>query len=375
MGHAYTPGLKVTKSTMLKKERILPLKGNILVKKGDDVSFDDIVAKTELPGDITAVNAANKLNATPAELKEYMLKKEGDEVEKGEPIAKSKGLFGLFKTVIKSPINGSVESVSDITGVVMLRAEPIPVQVAAYIRGKVTDIFPEEGVEVESPASFIQGIFGIGGETHGKLKMAVESPEDILDEEKILPEYKDKIIIGGALVTADALKKAIKLGIRGVITGGFDDKDLKEFLGYDLGVAITGSEDLGISLILTEGFGPIKMADSTFELLKMREGKTAAINGATQIRAGVIRPEIIIPLDDLEGGKDSDISAAGELKIGTRIRIIREPHFGKIAKVTNLPVGLTKLESEAVVRIVEVELESSGKKAFIPRANVEIIED
>ncbi|MCK4666237.1 hypothetical protein KAU33_05785, partial [Candidatus Dependentiae bacterium] len=129
MAHAYTPGLKVTKSIMVRKERILPLKGNILVAEGDNVDFEAIVAKTELPGNITALNVANRLNILPAELQETMLKKEGDSIKKEETIAFSKSFFGLFKTEIKSPIDGSVESISSITGQVMLRAVPIPVQV------------------------------------------------------------------------------------------------------------------------------------------------------------------------------------------------------------------------------------------------------
>ena len=72
-------------------------------------------------------------------------------------------------------------------------------------------------------------------------------------------------------------------------------KTSRNFFGYDLGVAITGSEEIGITLVITEGFGKIPMAQRTFELLKSRTGAKTSINGATQIRAGVVRPEIIIP--------------------------------------------------------------------------------
>ena len=44
--------------------------------------------------------------------------------------------------------------------------------------------------------------------------------------------------------------------------GGFDYNSLSDLLGYQLGVAITGSEKIGPSLIITEGFGKIKMADT-----------------------------------------------------------------------------------------------------------------
>ena len=44
MAHSYTPGLKVLQKTLFRKERILPLKGKVLVKKGDNLSPDTVVA-------------------------------------------------------------------------------------------------------------------------------------------------------------------------------------------------------------------------------------------------------------------------------------------------------------------------------------------
>ena len=79
----------------------------------------------------------------------------------------------------------------------------------------------------------------------------------------------------------------------------------RQILGYTLGVAITGSEDLITSLIVTEGYGKIQMGQQTFDLLNGHSGMLASINGATQIRAGVIRPEIVIPL---KKGEISDVN-------------------------------------------------------------------
>ena len=79
-----------------------------------------------------------------------------------------------------------------------------------------------------------------------------------------------------------------------IVVGGINYTDLSNILGYTLGVAITGSEEIATTLVVTEGFGKISMSKRTYELLKSFEGNMASINGATQIRAGVIRPEIII---------------------------------------------------------------------------------
>ncbi|HOP08012.1 MAG TPA: hypothetical protein PLF13_12055 [candidate division Zixibacteria bacterium] len=372
MAHAYTPGLKVTEQQLVEKRRILPLKGDVVVKVGDQVEPDDVVARTHLPGNVVPLNVANKLGVPPEDIEMMMLKKPGDPIKAGEKIALKKSFISFFNSSCEATIDGTIESVSKVTGQVLQRGNPIPVEVKAYLKGEVTEVIPEEGVVVACTGSFMQGIFGIGGETTGNLIVAVDSNATVLSDKLITPEMKDKVIIGGSLVTAAALKKAIEVGACGIVVGGFDDKDLRDFLGYDIGVAITGSEDKGITLVVTEGFGEIAMAQKTFDLLKRHEGQMACINGATQIRAGVIRPEVVIP-GKSKGTEDAEKGEIQGLTIGSPIRVIRHPYFGKLGAVTELPSPLQVLESESKARVLEVEFED-GHRAIIPRANVEMIE-
>ena len=80
MAHAYTPGLKVTEEIRVVKERILPLKGEVLVKQGDKVEPDTVVAQTHLPGPVEPVNVANLLGVPPEDVPECMIKKEGETI-------------------------------------------------------------------------------------------------------------------------------------------------------------------------------------------------------------------------------------------------------------------------------------------------------
>ncbi len=374
MAHAYTPGLKVTNYTVLRKSRILPLKGDVLVEAGAEVDPDTVVAKTLLPGDVIPVNVANALGIEPNEVPECMRKKEGDACKKDELLAESKSFFGLFKGTVKAPHDGTVESVSKVTGQVIIRKEPMPVQVTAYMKGRVVSVIENEGVEIESPCSFVQGIFGVGGETHGQIAFACSAPKEILDEGKVSEAFKDKVVVGGALVTAGAIKKLISVGARGLVTGGIDDIDLREFLGYDIGVAITGTEDFGITIVVTEGFGNIQMSGKTFTLLQSHEGHEASINGATQIRAGVIRPEVIIPIEEAGPSEGGRKNFSHGLDIGTPVRIIRQPWFGALGTVSALPSELQVLESGSKARVVEVKIEE-GDTVIVPRANIEILEE
>ncbi len=374
MAFAYTPGLRVADVADVAKTRRLPLKGEVLVQKGDVIKSDTVVARTQLPGNVKMFNIANLIGVPPSDIPELLLKKEGETIAADEPLAQSKGLFGkYFKNTVKSPIEGVFESFNEITGQAVLREPPIPVEIDGYVNGTVIEVLPEEGVVVETHCTFVQGIFGIGGEVRGELKMVSSSPDEEITADKITPECKGKIIIGGNYISHSVLKKAISTGVSAVVVGGFDDQDLKNLLGFDLGVAITGHEKLGITLILTEGFGKMTMAEGTFELLKLREGMTASVNGATQIRAGVMRPEIVVPLASDATSAKTSTKQAGAMDIGSSIRCIRSPYFGMIGTVAALPPELQVVDSEAKVRVLEVEFDD-GKKFIVPRANVELIE-
>ena len=373
MAHAYTPGLKVLQRTTVDKERRLPLKGEVLVEAGKTVAPDDIVARTHLPGNVQMVNIANLLNIDAQDIAEVMLVKIGSKIKEGELLAETKGLFGFFKSSAASPVDSVLESISDVTGQVVLREAPIPVEIDAYMNGKVASVLEEEGVVVTANAVFIQGIFGIGGENRGELRVLVDNRDDELTPEMITVDVKGAVIVGGSFISLEAYKKAISVGAAAVVAGGFNYHDLEDVLGYTLGVAITGSEDLGTSLILTEGYGRIPMGNRSFELLQQHNGKFTSVNGSTQIRAGVIRPEIVIPLTaDDSMGSESDKDTASGISASSLVRVIRAPYFGDIGTVVSLPSELQQMESETMVRVAEVEI--GGESLVIPRANLEMVE-
>jgi hypothetical protein len=376
MGTAYTPGLTISADTVVRKVRRLPLKGQVLVQVGDSVNPDTVVARTELPGPVTTVRVAERLGVEPRELPKYLLKQVGDKVQAGEIIAERKSFFGLFTSRVTSPITGTIDFISEATGNIGIRHLPTPVEVTAYLRGLVVDVLPEEGAVVATRGVFVQGIFGLSGERHGQIALLADSPDEVVSDTKVSDEHKGKVLIAGALAHWRLMEAAKQVGAVALVTGGVLDTDIKKLLGYDIGVAITGHEPLPFTLIVTEGFGEIAMAKRTFELLASQEGREASVNGATQIRAGVIRPEVVVPKDTkltLDGlqAPERDEFAAGELNIGTPIRLIRAPYFGSLGRVVALPPEPQEIETETKTRVLEAEL-VTGERVIVPRANVEI---
>ena len=360
MSKSYTPGLKILEKASVEKERILPLKGKVHVKLKEKLEADKIVASTKIPGNVQMVNVANALNVDPDQVPDCMLCQVDDIISKGEVIARSKGLFGMFKTEVKSPLDGILGNISDITGQVIISEKPYPIEVDAYIPGEVDAVFDNEGILVKSKGTLIQGIIGIGGEKKGCI--AIESEDD---------DIKDKIVIVKSCLIYDFYEKLNRLGAKGIVCGGIDYSTMTKILKRPLGVAITGMEET-TTIVVTEGFGDIQMANRTYQILAKNNGKFCSINGATQIRAGVMRPEIFIGSNvDLENPstftEDSLV-----ISIGSKVRMIRDPYFGKLGVVKELPSELMKIDTETTARVAKITFED-GSEEIIPRTNLEVI--
>ena len=116
MAHSYTPGLKVLHSSIVEKVRRLPIKGKVIKSIGDKLLPDEVVATTDLPGNVRIIKVANILSIGPSDIFDSLKVKIGEKVKKGDLIAQTEGIFGFFKSEVFSPIDGSIESISDVTG-------------------------------------------------------------------------------------------------------------------------------------------------------------------------------------------------------------------------------------------------------------------
>ncbi|MCP4677452.1 MAG: hypothetical protein GY854_18455 [Deltaproteobacteria bacterium] len=362
-------GLTISPKVEVKRKRLLPVSGEVLGEAGSIVGMEDVVARALLPGPLHPLNAASSLSVAPAELRNAMLVAEGDSIAASQIIAETSSLFGLFHNRIAAPIDGTVDSISNTTGQVMLRAQPRPLEVSAYLPGKITKVIPKVGVEVTAEVAQVQGIFGLGGETFGTLTMVSDHPGNSLNTNQILDEHQGAVLVGSGKVSAEVLRRMIQVGVNAVVAASVFGNDLIEIVGDALNPASTGNEKIGITLVLTEGFGELSMACHTFELLKRLDGEKVAVNGTTQIRAGVMRPEVIAsPLED--AGKQS--SPNERIQIGSRVRVVRGSAFGQTGRVLTVPEEPRLLGSGATALVFEIELDSKTK-VVVPRPNAELI--
>ena len=218
----------------------------------------------------------------------------------------------------------------------------------------------------------MQGIFGVGGEKHGEILLLEVEPDHIVEAQDIPKDIEGKILVGGAKPDYEALHLAGERGAVGFITGSIDDQALAEYLGYDLGIALTGDEEVPMTVMVTEGFGKIPISERVLEILSKHNGMTASLNGATQVRAGALRPEVFIHVENLQEDELVDEEEVEGLNIGREIRIIRVPYFGIRGVVEELPHDPEQIETGAHTRVLRAKLED-GRVVTVPRANVELL--
>ena len=371
MTQILTPSLIVSPNMKIRRVRDLPVPGTIHTSIGARVSGAQVVASAERAGDLEIVRVAERLGIEPNEVKKGLAVSNGQVVKQGDLLCKHSGLFGLFRSVLQSPVDGVIEFFAERTGHLGIRLAPKRVELTAYITGRVIEIEPGKSVVIESSAALMQGIFGVGGERRGQLEQLSTRPDEVVSIDHIPDNCEGLILYGGMRPTGEALAAARQRGATGFICGSIDDRTLKDYVGFDIGVAVTGDEDVSMSLIITEGFGDIPISPRAIDLLSAHRGREASINGATQVRAGALRPEVIIPLPTEEGMDSVAEPAPRGLSVGANVRLIRFPFFGLQGEVVELPHALERLDTGAQARVLRAKL-ADGRVVTVPRANVEL---
>lgn len=208
-------------------------------------------------------------------------------VLKGQVLAARKG-EGYRDRMVTSPVYGRVTDISPARGTVTVTPVFKSPDIPAYMKGTVVRVVPGEGVEIAGRATLIAGLWGLGGESWGFLR--------VLDGDLFpgAPLEKGSVVVASGTSTLEGLQCAREAGVKGLVLGYLPSETAVKFAGVTRNIGITGDEDVPFPLVLTEGFLPARMEDGVFRAFLDAAGLTVSLRGVTHIRAGVIRPEIII---------------------------------------------------------------------------------
>lgn len=224
-------------------------------------------------------------------LKRYLTHREGEFVEKGQMLAQRIEPGNI--SIARAPMAGVITEINPEKGTVHLERDFKEVELHAGFFGRVSAI-DRHGIEITGLGRRVSGVCGMGGDSFGRLRVAVPDPRSELTAGLVLPDDADKILVGGSFVELEALEESAEVGVKGIIVGAADHHDLCTFLGEDFAVAITGREKTPFPVIITSEFGRAPMNEELFRFFLRQENAWTHLNATTQIRAGVIRPEIIV---------------------------------------------------------------------------------
>jgi uncharacterized protein (TIGR01319 family) len=230
------------------------------------------------------VNIAEKLGVKPKAIKGYLKKRVGHFVYREEVLAK-RMQKGVFYTA-KAPSTGTITELDTDKGTMTIQYSRTPSQKFANIFGKVTNVVDHKSAIVEYRGYKFLGVIGFGSTTGGELVK--------YDPNSNLSELKDKIVYTCQKIDHGLLEKFAEVGIKGLIAPSIDNVDLVKFIDAEIGIALTGQESVPFVLVLTKGFGEFSMNDDMAKFFNSKIGEHCYLNGHTQIRAGVTRPEIVI---------------------------------------------------------------------------------
>ncbi len=232
------------------------------------------------------INLAERLMTKPKAIRGYLKKHVGDMVYTGEVLASK--METSSPTICNSPTTGLVKDIDFKKGIITIQYEKKPKRLISHCIGKVSDVKDGRSVVIEYSGIHIKGKIGFGSESSAPF-MYYETFKEISNSDSM-----GKIL---AVNECPGIKKLNHLKteqIKGLIVPGIEMSVLTEFINDEIGVALTGNENIPFPLIIMNGFGSHYLSNDQKSVFRNHSGKDTYINGETQIRAGVKRPQVIV---------------------------------------------------------------------------------
>lgn len=381
MKHFVPLRIRVEKDIIVRINRILQGNGTFMVAQNQEVSPADIIGVSTVSSGFRILNLAAMLAVSPQDVEKYLKRAVGQRIYKGELLAyKDGGLFGGKKTVV-SPTDGALDYLNPETGEIKMTLLPRKLNLPAGVYGVVEEIDKEKGkVVIRTQTTRIQGMCGSGKLRDGILEFICKR-DNLVSGRTISTKSEGHILVGGSLVYKDAISAAISDGINGIITGGINAKDYKSMAGGRLIFPKKIENDIGLSVIVCEGFGSVPIGSDIYEELLKYDGRFVSIDGNKGIidlpsfsssSLDRVRATRLPLVQDDFTTYDERISKVVELKTGLDVRIIGNSFPGEEGRVIALDESLSRLPSGINAYLVTVE--TKRRKIKVPVVNLEVID-
>lgn len=374
--------VRVEKDVIVRIHRNLKGKGVLNVAKSQEVSPSDVLGTAQLSPGFRILNLAQLLQVSPNQVGKFLKRSLGQRIYQGELLAYKSGWMFGSKIEVTSSSDGVLDFLNPKTGELRLNFLPKKIDLPAGVYGVVEEVDSQKGsVVIRTQSTLIHGLFGSGRTRDGNLQM-VSKRDEFLGNISILPKYADQIIVAGSLVSKEAISAAISGGVSGIITGGIGARDYKGMAGGRLIFPKKLENDIGISIVVCEGFGSVPIGEDIYQVLSQHEGRFAAIDGNTgTVNLPSFESSSIMKVKSTKLPlyanapavyEESENTKMVELKVGLKVRMVGNSFLGEQGKVFAIDNAQTLLPSG--IKALMITIETSRRKIQIPINNVEVIE-
>ncbi len=337
----------------IRRARLLPKGGEVVVRVGQSVTPHQAIARTPLETDFHIIPVSEELGIDPEEINDYLQITKGESLEVGQIVAEKKKLIG--KQQVLSPVDGVFYEMNN--GRIIIQQRTDWLELRAMVSGNIVNYIADRGAVIETKGCLIQGIWGSGKDSLGNLKIATRTSDTALSSGKLKDVQEGQILVAGRLDREDVLEKAAEANINGIIAGSITANL------YQI------SPQYPYPILITDGIGLSGMTPSIFNLLQDLEGKECSVF-AKYDAANNERPEIIIP-QEAETPGTTATPLYKPLDVGNSVRILREPYNGLVGEVVKLYNHSQTTSINIKAPGADVKL-TDGTIVFVPANNLDV---
>jgi len=339
--------------TIVRRERVLPVEGKVVVRRGQKVAPKDVVAEASLTPKHLLLDIARGLGLPAEKCDDLIERKAGEEVSEGDVIA---GPVGIARRVVRAPAPGRIVLVGE--GQVLVELDSDPFELRAGLSGTVVELLAGRGVVVEATGALIQAVWGNGGMDFGLVQIKIQEPGDMFTVDDIDVSLRGTIVLGGYCEDDRVLQNAADIPLRGLILSSMSAS------------LVPLASRLRFPIVVLEGFGYRPMDSIVYDLIMSNQSREVSVNAEVYDSYRDTKPEIVIPLPASSPPRPP-VEIADFIP-GQKVRCVRPPYAAMVGTLDSISSKQIAFPNGIQAVGAEVSLEG-GDRVMIPLANLELI--
>ncbi|MHC1740334.1 MAG: hypothetical protein AB9897_04405 [Anaerolineaceae bacterium] len=348
----YTTFTQITPAIRLHRNRVLPVAGTVMVRLGQKVNADDVIAEAVIPVHHVLVDVVRVLGLSGPKAAEPLIqRKVGETLGQNDIIAET---GGLFSRIVRTPGPGKIVSILD--GQVLIETETKTISLKAKYSGTIAEILSDRGAVIETNGALIQGVWGNGKFAVGPLLCKAEMNTNVISSSDFEITARGSIIASATCLDAIIFEVAASLPVAGLILGSMPYSLCEKALAQPY------------PILLVDGFGKSGINSAALKILSLYNQREVTLNADLTDEPSLVRPEILISAPI---GNETAANESTTTKIQL-VRIHTAPFMGQVGTFEKLLPGTSVLPNGLRVCAASVIMDNKERKT-IPITNLDMI--